>query len=349
MATKKTQKHAENNTDFYCEICDFITCKKNDLLRHNLTQKHIRNSLATSSNKATEKTTEKTLICEFCDKIYKDRTGLWRHNKKCKVIKTNYEHNVNNNNKSHDNDAASATEDDITNELNEPTDKELFMMVIKQNIELIKGNSEPKPTDDGELINYLIKENQEFKNLILEIVKKDTYQNNNNTTNSHNKAFNLQFFLNETCKDAMNITDFVESIKLQLSDTENVGKVGYVEGISSIIVRSLKELDVSQRPVHCTDQKRETMYIKDDDKWERDEDQKKMHKIVRKVTDKNARMVMQFKEVHPDCMTSSSRYSDQYRKIIMEAMCGRGDNTFEKEEKIIKKISKAVLVNKDNT
>ena len=204
-------------------------------------------------------------------------------------------------------------------------------------------------TSDKDLIMLLIKENSDFKNLILEIVKKDTYQNSNiiTTTNSHNKAFNLNFFLNETCKDAMNITDFVESIKLQLSDTENVGKVGYVEGISSIIVKSLKELDVSQRPVHCTDQKRETMYIKDNDKWERDEDQKKMHKIVRKVTDKNARMVMQFKEVHPDCMTSSSRYSDQYRKIIMEAMCGRGDNTFEKEEKIIKKISKAVLVDKE--
>ena len=145
----------------------------------------------------------------------------------------------------------------------------------------------------------------------------------------------------------MNITDFVESIKLQLSDTENVGKVGYVEGISSIIVKSLKELDVTQRPVHCTDQKRETMYIKDDDKWERDEDQKNMHKIVRKVTDKNARMVMQFKEAHPDYMKSTSRYSDQYRKIVMESMCGKGDNTFEKEEKIIKKISKAVFIDKD--
>jgi len=205
-------------------------------------------------------------------------------------------------------------------------------------------------TEKDELISYLIKENQEFKQLILEIVKKDTYNNSttNNTTNSHNKAFNLNFFLNETCKDAMNITDFVESIKLQLSDLEKVGELGYVEGISNIIVKSLKGLDVTQRPVHCTDKKRETMYIKDEDKWEKDEEQKKMHKMVRKVADKNARMLPKFKEAHPDCIKSASLYSDQYNQIVMESMGGKGDNDFEKEEKIIKKVSKEVMVQKTN-
>ena len=206
------------------------------------------------------------------------------------------------------------------------------------------------PNDKDELITYLIKENQDFKNLILEIVKKDTYNQsttNITNTNSHNKAFNLNFFLNETCKDAMNITEFVESIKLQLSDLEKVGELGYVEGISSIIVKNLKDLDVTQRPVHCTDKKRETMYIKDQDKWEKDEEQKKMHKLVRKVADKNARMLPKFKEAHPDCIKSSSRFSDQYNTIIIEAMGGRGDNDFEKEEKIIKRVSKEVIVDKE--
>ncbi|MCJ7800902.1 MAG: hypothetical protein MUP82_00925 [Candidatus Marinimicrobia bacterium] len=206
------------------------------------------------------------------------------------------------------------------------------------------------PNDKDELITYLIKENQDFKNLILEIVKKDTYNQsttNITNTNSHNKAFNLNFFLNETCKDAMNITEFVESIKLQLSDLERVGELGYVEGISSIIVKNLKNLDVTQRPVHCTDKKRETMYIKDENKWEKDEEQKKMHKMVRKVADKNARMLPKFKEAHPDCNRSTSIYSDQYNKIIIEAMGGRGDNDFEKEEKIIKRVSKEVTVEKD--
>ena len=182
---------------------------------------------------------------------------------------------------------------------------------------------------------------------IIELSKNSSMTNCNNTTNSHNKSFNLNFFLNETCKDAMNIMEFVDSLKLQLSDLENVGKLGFVEGISKIIVSNLKSLDETKRPVHCTDSKREIMYVKDEDKWEKDEEQKKMHKMVRKVADKNARMLPKFKEAHPDCLKSSSRYSDQYNKIIMEAMGGRGDNDFEKEEKIIKKVSKEVTVEKN--
>jgi hypothetical protein len=209
--------------------------------------------------------------------------------------------------------------------------------------EAIIKQTEPNNDD---LISYLIKENQEFKNLILEIVKKDTY--NTNTTNNilNNKTFNLNVFLNETCKDAMNIMDFVESIKLQLSDLERVGEIGYVEGISNIIIKNLKELDISQRPVHCTDKKRETIYIKDEDKWEKDEEQKKMHKVIKKVADKNARLVLKYKELHPDCSTYNSKYSDQYNKIIIEAMGGSGDNDLEKEEKIIRNISKTIGIDK---
>jgi hypothetical protein len=208
-------------------------------------------------------------------------------------------------------------------------------------------NQNIKSNDNEELISCLIKENQEFKNLILDIVKKDTYNYSNNVINSNNKSFNLNFFLNETCKDAMNITDFVDSIKLQLSDLERVGELGYVEGISNIIVNNLNKLDVTQRPLHCTDKKRETIYIKDDDKWEKDDEKEKMHKIVRKVADKNARMLPKFKEAHPDCNKAVSKYSDAYNKIIVESMGGSGDNNYEKEEKIIKKIAKEVTVEKD--
>jgi hypothetical protein len=209
----------------------------------------------------------------------------------------------------------------------------------------IKNNSTDKK---DELIDYLIKENSEFKNLILEIVKKDTYNNSNNTTtNSHNKAFNLNFFLNETCKDAMNIMDFVDSIKLQLSDLENVGKLGYVEGIFNIIVKNLKELDISKRPVHCTDKKREVIYIKDEDKWEKeDEQKKKLRRAIKRVACKNQRLIPKFKEEHPDCNKSTSNFSDQYNKIIVESMGGSGDNDLEKEDKIIRNISKKIIVDK---
>jgi len=153
--------------------------------------------------------------------------------------------------------------------------------------------------------------------------------------------------VNETCKDAMNIMDFVDSIKLQLSDLENVGKVGYVEGISNIITKNLKELDVNKRPVHCTDKKRETMYIKDDDKWEKDEEKLKLHKVVRKVAFKNQNLIPKFKEIHPDYNKYHSKFSDQYNKIIVESMGGPGDNDYEKEEKIIKNISKQVFIEKE--
>jgi hypothetical protein len=199
-----------------------------------------------------------------------------------------------------------------------------------------------------ELINYLIKENQEFKNLILEIVKKDTTTNNNiTTTNSHNKTFNLQFFLNETCKDAMNIMDFVDSLKIQLSDLENVGKIGFVEGISNIIVKNLNSLDETKRPIHCTDSKREVMYVKDEDKWEKDnEEKKKLRKVIKHVAHKNSKMLKDFKAKHPDCEKSDSKFSDQYNKLIIEAMGGKGDNDLEKEDKIIKNIAKEVTIDK---
>ena len=211
----------------------------------------------------------------------------------------------------------------------------------------------PKSDEINELkefMKYLMQENSEMKNMMMEVIKNGTISNTNshNTNNSHNKAFNLQFFLNETCKDAMNITDFVESIKLQVSDLENVAEVGYIEGISNIIVKNLKKLDVTQRPVHCTDKKRETMYVKDQDTWEKDEENQKMHRVVKKVTDKNARLILKYKELHPDCMTYHSRFNDKYNKIIVESMGGSGDNMFEKEEKIIQRVSKEVTVDKES-
>jgi len=208
--------------------------------------------------------------------------------------------------------------------------------------------------DLKEIVKYLMKENSEMKNMmleqqnmVLEVVKHGTYNNCNNTTNSHNKAFNLNFFLNETCKDAMNIGEFVDSLKLQLSDLEKVGEAGYIEGISSIIVKNLKELDVTKRPVHCTDKKRETIYIKDDNKWEKDEDKTHMHKLIKRVASKNMKMFEKFRDAHPDCLKYHSKYSDQYNKIVYESMGGKGDNDFEKHEKIIKNVLKEVIIDKN--
>jgi hypothetical protein len=204
-------------------------------------------------------------------------------------------------------------------------------------------------SEKDELIHYLMNESKELKNLILEVLKNGT-NNNISNINSHNKTFNLNVFLNETCKNAMNITEFVNSIQLQLSDLEKVGELGYIEGISNIIIKNLKALDITERPVHCTDKKRETMYIKDEDKWEKEDDSKsKLHKMVRRISNKNIDMISDFKLLHPEWKKSTSKVSDQFNTIVIESMGGAGDNDFEKEEKIIKRVAKQVLIDKIST
>jgi hypothetical protein len=256
----------------------------------------------------TKNTTPKLHICE-CGKEYMHHSGLWKHKKQCNGIAINSQNGEKNN---------------YANEIT----PELIMSVLQQN---------------KELQQMLIEQNK----TIIELSKNNIITNNNNTTNtnSHNKTFNLQFFLNETCKDAMNIMDFVDSIKLQLSDLENVGKIGYVEGISSIIVKNLNSLDENKRPVHCTDSKREVMYVKDEDKWEKENETKvKLRKAIKHVAHKNTKMLSEFRVKNPDCLKSTSKVSDKYNKLVMEAMGGKGDNDSEKEDKIIKNIAKEVTI-----
>ena len=219
-----------------------------------------------------------------------------------------------------------------------------------QNSIITEDKTENKENKD-DLIKYLIKENQEFKSLILEIVKKDTTSNNNisnnniiTNSNNNNKTFNLQFFLNETCKNAMNITDFVDSIKLQLTDLESVGRLGYVEGLSKIIIKNLNALDVTERPVHCSDPKRDTMYVKDEDKWEKEaEDNHIVLKAIEDIANKNSKQVKEWKIKNPECSSSKSNKSDQYCHILMKVVCSNNDDN---NAKVLKKIAKEVTIDK---
>jgi len=308
MSTNLSQK---SPVFFTCELCDYSSCNKKDYNKHLSTLKHKNQQNSTNINENILKNPHFECVC---GKIYKERSGLWRHKKKCKT-------------------EISVEESNQSILVNDNDKEQLILMLIKQNSELIKETSEFK--------NFMMDQ----QNVMLEVIKNGTHHTTTNNNNSHNKSFNLQFFLNETCKDAMNITDFIDSIKLQLSDLERVGEVGYIEGISNIIVKNLNALDVTLRPVHCTDKKRETMYIKDEDKWEKeDENKAKLHKMVKKIANKNINLISEFKELYPDWKKSTSKVSDQFNKIIIESMGGAGDNDFEKEEKIIKKVAKEVLI-----
>jgi hypothetical protein len=249
-------------------------------------------------------------ICE-CGKQYKDRTGLWRHKKKCGLININ-----------------------------------------AKNENIIKEENNISP----ELILSIIQQNQEFKNLLLEqnktiieLSKNSTTNNTNTNINSNNKTFNLQVFLNETCKDAMNIMDFVDSIKIQLSDIESIGELGYVNGISKLIIKHLNALDENMRPVHCSDPKRDSLYVKDKNVWEKeDPDNKKIKKAIKYISHKNICALPEWRLKYPDCIYSDSLKSDQYNHIVLEAMGGSGDNDAEKADKIVKKIAKVVTIDKNN-
>jgi len=302
-----TEKVALSCQVFHCEKCDYTTCKTSSYKKHIQTIKHLSVTLGDIGDKKVAKSCP-TLYCGKCKKIYFSRNGLWKHQKTC-------QENM-----------------DIIKPITNEITPELIISVMQQNKEL-----QSLVIDQNKTITELAKTGQ--------IMNMNT--NNINNVNSNNKTFNLNFFLNETCKNAMNITDFVNSIQLQLSDLENVGKDGFINGISNIIVKNLKSLDITQRPVHCTDSKREVLYIKDENKWEKEgEENNKLRKAIKHVAYKNTKMLSAFREKHPDCNKSESKYSDQYNKLIIEAMGGKGDNDKEKEDKIIKNIAKEVIIEK---
>jgi hypothetical protein len=203
---------------------------------------------------------------------------------------------------------------------------------------------------DKNLILTLIQQNNELQKQMLEVIKNGTINNTiNNNNNSNNKTFNLQLFLNETCKDAMNIMDFVDSIKIQLCDIESIGELGFVNGMSKLIIKHLNALDENMRPVHCNDPKRDSLYVKDSNVWEKeDPDNKKIKKAIKYISHKNICAIPQWKAKYPDCIYSDSLKSDQYNHIVIEAMGGPGDNDAEKADKIVKKISKVVTIDKHN-
>ena len=324
MLNKKRAESAEIIYKFVCEKCDFKCSKKCGYERHILTRKHSKlTDLTYSQNLLTIKEQTQELQCENCNKNYKSRVGLWYHLKKCsKQPDETEEKNIN------------VTNQNETNEL-----RELVIKLMNENADIknamIKENSK------------LQQQNYELQKQVLDVCK-NMKPSIANICNNNNKTFNLHFFLNEQCKDAMNISEFINSVTLSVKDLERVGTLGYVEGISSIIIKQLGNLDIHKRPMHCSDTKRETLYIKDENKWEKeDQENKKIKSVIKSVEHKNLKMINEWTKEHPNYKESKEKDNDTYLKILMEAT-GSPGNYEDKGNKIIKKIAKAVAIEKNN-
>jgi len=315
------QKNPKNPLIWECECCDYNTSNKKDYNKHLNTKKHKKVSGTICIVKDSPKSPKiKKYSCE-CGKTYIHNSSLWNHKKKCT-------YKINGNEKDEKDGKDGKESKDIDLFMKEQTDlKNLVIEVMKSN-------------------NELQKQNFELQKQMIDVCKNIQPNISNSNNNSNNKTFNLQFFLNEQCKDAMNITDFVNSVTLSLSDLEKIGSTGYVNGISSIIIKELRDLDVTKRPVHCSDAKRETLYIKDEDKWEKEcPENTKMKKVIRNVEKKNINLISEWTDKNPAYYDTTTSENDEYLRIMQQTMGGKGDYE-QNRNKIIKKIAKEVIIDK---
>jgi hypothetical protein len=307
-----TQKYANN---FICDNCDFKCSKRSDWDRHILTRKHKNTDiLLTDTDNFTPKNTE-TFLCS-CGKNYKHRQSLFNHKKKCYLVnKTKM----------------------IIDVIKD--DKNVQDFLFEQNKLLIEQLSQQNKS--------LMEQNTK----LFEIAQTANGVNNqigtmNNNVNCNNK-FNINVFLNETCKDAINLTDFVNQITLSLEDLEETSKVGYAEGISNVFIRNLKDIDYKQRPIHCNDYKREVLYIKDDNQWVKD-NKDKLTNAIKVVANKNIKQIPNWQKANPEYNNPKSKQNDKYMKMLCEVMSGSSKEEQQKNyNKIIKNISKEVIIDKD--
>ena len=303
----------KNFTDFTekykCNSCDVICSRESEWCRHLLTRKH-KKHLHGSFLETQNFTDIPHHICSNCGKGYITKGGLWKHNKKCKS----------------------------------PEEKNIIEMLLKENtefknivLEVMKSNSD------------LQKQNGEIQKQLVDVCRtsSNTHIGSHNISNSNNKTFNLQFFLNEQCKDAMNITDFANSFDLQLADLESVGELGYVDGITKLILDKLNGMDIYKRPMHCSDAKREIIYVKDADVWSREaRDNPRLRQAIKNVSFRNMKLVYNWSNTYPESNNNESRLNDKYMKLVLESTGGKGP-IVESENKIIRRIAKEIIIEKN--
>jgi len=336
MDDNKYAKRVKKIIEYNCESCNFISKRKNDYNRHITTAKH--KSTIGSDIKA-----EKRIICS-CGKEYKNRQGLFKHKKICDY---------------------KPIEEPIREPIEEPTQDlrkiepniNMFIDIIKENQEIKKLLLEQtiKVSEQNNQVIELHKENnilnkennilnKENNILINKLVEKESNTTINNNTTNNNQKFNLNFFLNETCKDAMNMKEFIDNIKVTFEELLTIGNTGFVNGVSDIFINRLKDMEVTKRPIHCTDLKRETIYLKEDNEWNKDEkENKKLKDAIEKVECKNFQSLNEWCEENPETRISSSDKGELYMKIFEKTL----DGDEKTREKVVKNITKKITIDKE--
>ena len=311
-SNKPSNKSCKNNEpNFSCYYCDYISCRKSSYEKHLATQKHLSNKKVALQLFVAKQGSDKH-ICHLCDKEYKSRAGLWSHKKSCKGFSEN---------------------------------EEIVPFTKKE--------------EDNSLLLEILKQNEEFKQIMVEQNRQILEQNkklmeigcvsttNINSNNTMNNKFNLQIFLNETCKDAMNIQEFIDFCKVEHSDFENFGKFGYVEALTRIFLRNLLALEVHKRPIHCSDIKREVLYVKDNDVWESDVSRSKLIRTIKYIANKNVKQIPGWMDKNPDSKNTQTKLHDKYMRMLCFSMGAKTEEEdLEYYKKIIRNVAKEVCIDK---
>ena len=308
---------------FNCIECQYCCDRLSEWTKHTNTRKHL-SRIQIEQNKSPS-----IYSCGKCEKEYSVRSSLWYHERKCG---------------------------------------------IERQIEQPFNPIQPEKSPYLEIINKLLADNMELKNFIIEQSKATTdimskaidhtndtmdkvmeqtnkvlvtvKSSNTNTTitTNNNQKFNINVFLNEQCKDAMNLSDFIKNITVSREDLENNARLGFVDGFSKILIDNLNKMNVTERPIHCTDVKRETMYIKDDNKWNKEEDSTKINKVIQEVTRKSLITLLDWKTENPDNKDNDSEFSNLCIIIQKNSMAGYDRDTY--FPKVARAVSKSVMVDK---